>query len=286
VLATDTQYTRGQIRSHGPKLFPFFTSSTVVERPDLSVLVTGAGNVPFMRRAVSLLESKLASVVDLTLDEVRVLTENALVEFYQTHIYPKPASKQDVAGFDLILGVWTKRDGFGLFTTSDTVVNPVAQHGTAHCSIGTGTYVTDYSLGLTWQAGLSVEHAKFLAAFSIKAAKDHVNSCGGDTIIWTIKNDGSSHRVHRVMGAEVKIAEQGSVDLYDTLGLLLTFLDIENVLDDDSVQYITDVVRDTVVDFRKKQRERRDKIKKARENAGKMRDSLTRLRQQQSEQTP
>src|SRR5437867_3380692 len=44
VLATDTQYTSGPLKTHGPKLFPLFAP---IELPDLAVVVAGAGRVSF-----------------------------------------------------------------------------------------------------------------------------------------------------------------------------------------------------------------------------------------------
>jgi 20S proteasome alpha/beta subunit len=261
VLATDTQYTRGDIKGHGPKLFPLFGPTW---RPDLSVLVAGAGRVGFMKSAIEKLEVALGQLADPTLADVKTVTEEVLVDFFEDHIYPMLPSP--VHGqFELILAVWTKADGYSLLTTDETTVTTLTASGTAHCSIGTGRTISEYALGLTYQPGLSVDTAKFLAAFCIKAAKDHLGSYGGSTRIWTLKDEiPSAARMRSVMTKEVDVIESGCVDLYDTLRYLMEFLDPASS-DDNSVQLITDMVRDTIITFRTKERGHREWIRKQRE---------------------
>ena len=264
ILATDTQYTRGPMKSHGPKLFDLFAP---LQNSNLAVLVAGAGRVPFMKRAIDSLENRLSNLTDPGLREVRTLAEDTLLQFFQKHVYPMPPHRQDASGFELILGVWTRRDGFGLFKTDVTTVNWANKHGTAHCSIGDGQYVSQYALDLAYDPGLSTEKAKFVAAFCIKAAKDYVASCGGRTRIQWLRFDGADCCHIRVYDPEVTEAEKDSSDLFDAVKYLIDYLDTVNISDDDSVGTMTDYIRDTIIDLRKKRRERAERVQQIRARA-------------------
>jgi len=263
VIAADTQYTRGPSKSHGPKIFPLFVPDG---RPDLAVVVVGAGTVGFMKRAVENIEAALVGCSGPTLKDVQAITEAELLDFYKTHIYPSPGPQKP--DFELILGIWTKVDGFGLLKTEKTIATPAAPHGSGYCSIGLGQYVSEYALGLTYPAGgPTVEGTKLIAAFCVKAAKDYVDYCGGKTKIWTLKRDGPGVRVYRMLPVEVADAEQYSEDLFVTLRYILQCLDPEASPGEDSVGLLTDILRDGVLRFRNKQAERREKIREAREKA-------------------
>lgn len=86
VLATDTQYTRRGYRSNGPKLF-----LDKLNRPDLNVLIAGAGTVTYMRRAIEMFWSELKCLSDPTTESVRAKAEKAFADFYKAHLYPNPA---------------------------------------------------------------------------------------------------------------------------------------------------------------------------------------------------
>jgi 20S proteasome alpha/beta subunit len=261
VLATDTKYTEGDFKSHGPKLFQLLGP---VERPDLAVVIAGAGHVPFMKRAIEDIDSALRALSAPSTENVRTTTESVLVAFYEKHVYPRPSHWWS-AEFELILGVWTQTDGYVMLSSNGTTVSPVVTLGTASTCIGLGKHVSEYALALVFQSTLSVENAKFMAAFAIKAAKDYVDSCGGETKIYTLKDDASGFRVHRVMKVEVETAEKYSVELYDTAKYLLDTLDTESIADDESVDVVMGIIKESITDFRKKQKEWKEKMRKLRE---------------------
>jgi 20S proteasome alpha/beta subunit len=257
VIATDTRYTRGSIKSHGPKMFPLFAP---IERPDLAVVIAGAGRVPFMKRAVECIEAELAKCTNPTMEDVRDTVEAALIEFHKKHIWPTPQPKD--YPIELIIGAWSKASGrFDLLTSDETTVTRVAPHGSASCTIGCGQYVSEYALGLTYQVGMSVEDAKFVAAFCIKAAKDYVDFCGGSTQIYTIKN--RSPFLHSVISQEVKDAELYSEELYSIVKNFIHLLDTDANPGDDPVAWLTDYMKQSVVQFRDKIKKRKERIKAA-----------------------
>ena len=260
VLATDTQYTSA-VKSQGPKLFPLFLPT---ERPDLAVVIAGAGRNAFIKRAVESIEAALSLISDPSLEETRACIENSLMHFHQQHIYPIPQDRApDVT---LICGVWTRKEGYGLFTTEEGEVNYVTTSGTGYCTIGAGQAVAENALALTFQPGLSVENAKFVAAFCVKAAKDHDVYCGGNTRIYTVKEDGSGFMLHRLIETEVSEIERGGADLMEAVKVLVDGLDHEGT-DEETVGLITDFVKQTILDFRTKRKESKERLAQIRARA-------------------
>ena len=262
VIASDTQYTRGAYKGHGPKVFPLFKQQNFFgpERPDLSVVIAGAGRVAFMRRAVDKIETALSGVADPTLRGVQLVVEEELLDFFETYIYPKPDYDSDKTWFDLIVGIWTRVDGFGLFKTEDVVLTPVGDR----CTIGMGFSVAEYALGLTHNATLSVDNTILPASLCVKAAKDYVDYCGGRTQMWTLR-DTPPRRVQYVPQAEVEEAETHSDAMFAAVRDLIAFLG--DASDEEFAGILKDAVGDSVLQFRQKQRERKERAQKIREEA-------------------
>ena len=79
-----------------------------------------------------------------------------------------------------------------------------------------------------------------MAAFCIKAAKDHSDSCGGSTHIQTMKADGSGFIVHRIIPTEIKDSEEHSVELYQIAKELIKCLGTKGPEGDEDIKSITD----------------------------------------------
>lgn len=262
VLATDTQYTAGGMKSQGPKLFNLF-AAPILPRRDLAVLVAGAGRVPFMKRAVERIEEALRSLSNPTNHDVRETIEAILLQFYAQHVYPMPDYKQANADFQLIVGVWTRADGFGLYTTDETTINTVVR-SSGHCSIGTGRPLSEYALDLICEPFITVENAKFAATLAIKAAKDYVGSCGGRTRIQALVESDSGCLFSRGMDSEVDDAEQQADTIFDITKYLLQYLDTDGVPDDESVLAMTDQLKEKIIQFRQKRKQQREQSRKRR----------------------
>lgn len=264
VLAADIQYTAGDFKSPGRKLFPLDVGTN---RRDLTVVAVGAGRVSVMTRAIEELAPRLAQLVHPCLSDVRVAIEDVLRRFFKTHIDAISPHRQDQSGFELLLGAWTGVDGFGLFTADDAVVSAIKPED-GYASIGDGRSVSDYALRLIHQPGLRVESAKFSAALCIKAAKDHVVSCGGPTTIHTlVEGDGSCCRTEIVSPSEVTDLEQYSEELFEAVRIILMSLDSEE-WEEEAVGSLTEILRDSIVRFRNKQIGRRET--RARQEAAKL----------------
>jgi 20S proteasome alpha/beta subunit len=256
VLATDTQYTQGPIKTHGPKLF------MSVDLPELAVVMAGAGSVHFMRRAAEELENAFKSLKPASTEDVRAAAEKALAEFYQRHIYPMPSERQENAGFQFIIGAWTPH-GLDLYETQDATVVSAAE---GYCNIGMGQYVTEYALGLTTgPVVLTVDKARLVAAFCVKAAKDYVEYCGGQTKIITLQN--IPPHIKRAYPWEVTESEKYTTDLMTTVKDILQYLEIgpDVEFDDTMFTFITGALKDSIDALRAKRKERREAEEKARQ---------------------
>ena len=155
VLATDTKYTQGDYKSHGPKLFTLFAPHDL---PDLAVVIAGAGTVPFMKGAVAKIEEHLRELDAPNDKSVQRTIESTLLEYFALHVFPRP-SHWDQVYVELLIGLWTRHDGFTLLASDDTNVLPVTHYGTAARAIGLGKYVADYALGLVFDVGFTlVQH--------------------------------------------------------------------------------------------------------------------------------
>lgn len=206
VIASDTQYTRGPFKTEGPKIFTVKPPA----RQDLALLIAGAGHVAFMKRAIEQMESALSSCsANLGVNDVKVIIEDELLTFFTKHVYPIPS--YEGYGFELLIAVWTKQDGFGLFKTTATTISAVATREV----IGCGFDVVEYVLNLLYLSPITVEDATFVAVTCVKAAKDYVDYCGGKTNAWTMK-DGPVARIKPVPPPEVNAAERHSKDVPQT----------------------------------------------------------------------
>src|SRR5690242_6632496 len=92
VLGTDTQYTLGGLlRADGPKLF------NIAERSDLSMVIAGAGSVPFMRMAVEEIKTALTTIPlgTAALPNVKKVIEDVLMNVFSIHVFPVPGEKPE-----------------------------------------------------------------------------------------------------------------------------------------------------------------------------------------------
>lgn len=252
VLATDSQYTTGGlIKTHGPKLF------IVAERPDLSVLIAGAGSVSFMKMAVRMIEARVKQMPEgsATLSGVVGEIENILLNVFTKHIYIYPAAPESQPVFNLLIGVWISNEGLHLFQSDLTSVTSVSEYS----CIGLGIYVSEFALGLMHRSDIGIEEAKFLAAYCIKAAKDYVDDCGKDTKIYVLSKQGA---ISRVGLGEIKDTDEYIENLSDSLRYLPMGLEID---DDSDLDSLVGLFRQAIVDFRDKQRKRKESIRAAKE---------------------
>jgi 20S proteasome alpha/beta subunit len=261
VLATDTQYSvGGLLKTDGPKLF------NVAERSDLSVVIAGAGSVPFMRMAVGEIEAALRQMPDgtATLPKAKKVIEDVLMNVFAVHVYPVPGDRPE---FELLVGIWTQPDGLHLFRTYLTTVVPASDYA----CIGVGVYVSHFALSLMYRMDVGATEATFLAVYCIKAAKDYVDGCGKRTRIQVIRRDG---KIQRVYPNEIRDTEDYCEELCEAMQFFVLGTDYEN-LEDSSLDVLMGEFREAIVRFREKQIKRRADREKAAEQARQKRAATT-----------
>lgn len=241
VLATDTQYTAGLLKTEGPKLF------TVIERSDAVVIAAGAGSVPFMKMAITAIgdKIKLLPVGSVSSTNVVDMVRAVLLDTYARHVYPVPG-EQPI--FSFLVGLWTNNDGLTLLETCLTSVNTVDSFG----FVGVGVYVAEYALGLMHRGGVGVEEAKFLAVHSIKAAKDYVADCGKSTRMQVLSLDG---KLTRISPPEIKDTEEYCEDLSNALRTFTMGLDTD--IEAGDVNTLTSFFTDAIRELRDKKQARK-----------------------------
>lgn len=216
-----------------------------------------------MRRAAEKLIDSLGVLTSPSMEDVRQTIEDQLARFHADHIYPNPRFAEMGQVFEFLIAVYTAGDGYELFRSSQSALNPVKTHD----CIGSGVYVSEYAIDIVYDPGfgLTIDEAKFLAAFSIKAAKDYVNSCGGATKIHAMfLNESGKCIVQNTAEVGVKFREEQSVAVYESFKILLKAMDVDGI-EDGYVETFTDHIRDVIIEFRKKQRRKKDAFKRRQE---------------------
>lgn len=248
VLATDTEYTTGSLKTFGPKLFK------AADRRDVAAIIAGAGSVSFMKTAAEKIGIKIGGLPkDPNTESVKDAAEEALLQFYKTHVYPVPEGIRPQ--FGLLIGVWTAVDGLRLYKSNLT---NIVQEPT-YATIGVGQYVACYAVDLVRGRDIGVEQGKVIAAFSIKAAKDYVSGCGKKTNIWTLDEVGN---IQRLSPAEIKDLEEYCEDLTNALQFAQLGLDIGEISKDEMDALVGDF-RQSLTDFKEKQQKRAEAREKA-----------------------
>jgi hypothetical protein len=200
-------------KTEGPKIFP------VCETPELSVIISGAGNVSNMTLAVEQITESLTVSSRWNLKKVRAVITDVLVDIHAKHVTPVPV--QDKPTFDFLIGVWSPSEGTAMLETSWSTVNRVRFPGRRF--IGGGSESAEMAGALIRSKVSSVEAAKVVASFCIDAAKRFSRDCGGQTRIWTLTQDG---KVRRCRTSEVSELRKYSELVFGTVGEFLEVLDI------------------------------------------------------------
>jgi 20S proteasome alpha/beta subunit len=178
---------------------------------DLKVLVTGAGETPFITRAVELLQSRWKEKRVQTTRELADLAEetmNAIQKRYvvdrmkelgitgskglETQHFTKPFKLQEVGppNFALLLGVVTKHEN-AIYTVYP---NGVAEKAERYTSLGSGSAYAEYLLARLCCAGLKLDESVKLGIYIIEEVKKIDPNCGGATQVALATIVGINHR--------------------------------------------------------------------------------------------
>ena len=246
VLASDTQFT-GAWKLRGEKLFEIKHSDA------LRVCMAGAGRVSLIRKAVEIVGKTLPSACDKLSDTQEVL-ENALTRIFDKYVNPSLSPDEKRASLELLVGIWSSKEGFALLQTEEKVATWVEDYGV----VGTGGALVQYIVETLRGYGSTTEDAKYLASYAVKMAKGYDQYSGKETRIKVLHSDG---RIQTISAEEINSVEDCFEKLFEALRLLLVGLNMKSFPVDEDVEWMGDF-KSVMLDFRERERKRREKQQK------------------------
>lgn len=191
LLAADSQYSLGDLKSSGPKIF------IGGSRKSFNYAIAGSGDVPLIKIAFEKIESRLTD--DTTWEKMKEVVGNTVIEIYKKHIAPSNAKFSEYSlltryiDLYLIIAVRMEDGKLGLITTDKTAVFSLGQPA----CVGIGSVLSGLFLNSLFTGTFSVDDAKYLAIYAIQLAKNHVEHCGKTTNILILRKNGAVEIVDR-----------------------------------------------------------------------------------------
>jgi 20S proteasome alpha/beta subunit len=178
LLCADTLYS-GTAKTHDKKVDSF-------DYPGGKVAFAIAGNSVYAWSAVNKLKEKLKKTADANLTPM--LAERVLAGEYRRQIFSHPNREKDYGlPYWILLALWSNRHGVQLYVTDETSMNPVESF---QC-IGAGADLARYLIQPAFYSLMGMRGVWNLAAYALKAAKEYVDGCGGDSLFLVLENDGT-----------------------------------------------------------------------------------------------
>lgn len=240
VLAADTQHS-GALKLRGEKVFQ------IAGTPGIKVCVAGAGTVSLIRKAVEKIGKSIASVGS-TIDMLETI-EEVLTKIHQKHIYPYQGIEDNRPSLQLLVGIWTNKDGCCLIDTEQTVPNVVKDYAVT----GSGGTIAEYIIRTSQGYLNTVNDAKYLAAYAVAMAKTYDLFCGKETRIKTLSQDGT---ISTPSSNEIKDWETFFEELLEANQVVISGMNID-LLEDEDLDSILVNQKERLIKFRDKERQRR-----------------------------
>jgi 20S proteasome alpha/beta subunit len=178
LLCADSLYS-GTAKIHDKKADHF-------EYPGGKVVFAVAGNSAYAWSAIKKVKEKLKNVGDP--NQTPTLCERVLAREYRSQIFSHPDREKDwTLPYWILLAFWSSKHGIQLYVTSETSMNPV----TAFECIGAGRDLAQYLIKPAFDDWMEPRAAWHLAAYALKAAKENVDGCGGESLFIILEKDGS-----------------------------------------------------------------------------------------------
>lgn len=155
----------------------------------LKCVIAGSGSEDHLRMAIQTFWSALlqTDVKTVRTSNVQGALQTALNHVYNSHIYPDPRGMQK--DFGIIMGVSTPDDPPFLFKTSGTAI--LLADSYEYVYLGSGTEMAMYLSSRLDVRGIPTSAGEYLAAFVLWEVKRHVQTCGGDSVIYRLLKDGT-----------------------------------------------------------------------------------------------
>jgi 20S proteasome alpha/beta subunit len=177
LLCADSQFTVGYSKADGMKLGRFNASWG-------TVMAAIAGNVDFATSAFQKCERESESK-DAKENPLEAL-EEILKEFYRYHVFGHPKYSEGEYDYSLLLAIRIKGERAKLYRTQETALREIKAFDCA----GSGEDSARDLLRFLYGTGKRRDYAIALAAYVLKHVKEHIQYCGGPSLIWTLGHNG------------------------------------------------------------------------------------------------
>jgi 20S proteasome alpha/beta subunit len=181
ILCADTEWTASTLKIQRQKHWRIETRDG-----SLRLAVAGAGVEDLVEFALQRLQAQITENQSLTIKDVYDGLQSVLNYVYREHVYPIPRWEDN--DFGLLLAVYSAQDNRPvLFKTANTTILSVD----SYVYLGVGREFASYLTQKMFMNGMPLEVATYLASYVLWETKQHVQTCGGDSIIYRLKNDGT-----------------------------------------------------------------------------------------------
>jgi len=179
LLCADSQFTIGDAKMDGSKLGSFTA-------PWGTVICTFAGNIDYAAGAFQRCERNLSGHIK---GQPLTVLEDTLGDYYTEHVFEHPDRADGEYDYNLLLAVKLKTEKrTQLYGTYDTVLREIAVFS---CT-GIGELLGNGTLRFLYRPGMKENEATALAAYMLASVKRNIQYCGGRSVIYVLRNDGST----------------------------------------------------------------------------------------------
>jgi len=189
LLCADTQITyEGIAKVSGTKILPF-----EFKRSALKVVFTFSGDVSYAKGGIKACVRKIKKLEPPTiaLEDVESAISESLNSYFQNLVYKHPHYKMPGGpDFWLIVGIWSPKDGLGLYETADAVVTKVSD-GDKFAMTGIGATLGRYlAKPMMLHSGYSMSDIGTVSTHFLSEVKEHVDGCGKGSELIVLSKDG------------------------------------------------------------------------------------------------
>jgi hypothetical protein len=156
---------------------------------EFKCVIAGAGDEDYLRLAIQTFWAELntSGKKDLRTGDAIDALRNSINAVYTNQIYPDPkgAGKE----FGMVVGISTPQDKPMLLKTVGTGI--LLSDSYEYVYLGAGMEMGMYLTSRLHVSGMPIATGELMAAFILWEVKQHIKTCGGDTVIYKLDDAGN-----------------------------------------------------------------------------------------------
>ncbi len=203
VLCADTQESRDPIKLRVPKLLVFPRLDVPSDR---RIVIAGAGDAPMIDKLAEMIWRTVSSS-DASMQAIADAVEHTIIAEYERLFGGYQAGILNFA--QLIYGIWVKGNGVSMYQASGPVINETKEK----VCIGVGEILAHHIADRMFVASMRIAQVELLASYMLSHVKEYVEGCGGDTLIVSLHDDGTTNEIDKL----TELQMSGSVRNMDTV---------------------------------------------------------------------